>query len=180
MLPQRTTFFPATKTYLEKFWACSASAAVVFWVWLPPDEGTMLTVVAPLVSVWSPDACPPADPDAYPPAGSDPWAPPALWLSPWSPWVSTRNPCYSRWLINNYDGRRTLSSKKELSIICSTSLVGCWWCLVLLSLIASSSLVITEWNSFINWGGLIFCYILSLVLSCSLITGGWLGLIFFN
>ena len=83
----------------------------------------------------------------------------------------------TRWLINNYDGRRILSSKKELSFVCSTSLISCWWCLVLLSLIAFSTLVATGWNSFIYWGGLIFCCILSLILTFSLITGGWLSLI---
>jgi hypothetical protein len=80
-------------------------------------------------------------------------------------------------MINNYDGRRTLSSKKELSFVCSTSLISCWCYLVLLSLIDYSSLVINGWNSFIYWGGLIFCCILSLILGCSLITAGWLSLI---
>jgi hypothetical protein len=80
-------------------------------------------------------------------------------------------------MINNYDGRRTLSSKKEISLVCSTSLISCWCYLVLLSLIDYSNLIITGWNSFIYCGGLIFCCILSLILAFSLITGGWLGLI---
>ena len=83
----------------------------------------------------------------------------------------------TRWVINNYDGRRTLSTKSELSLVCINSLIYYYWCLVLLRLIASSSLVATGWNCFIRLGGLIFCCILSLVLSFSLITGGWLGLI---
>ena len=83
----------------------------------------------------------------------------------------------TRWMINNYDGRRTLSSKKEISLVCSTSLISCWCYLVLLSLIDYSNLIITGWNSFIYCGGLIFCCILSLILAFSLITGGWLGLI---
>ena len=83
----------------------------------------------------------------------------------------------TRWVINNYDGRRILSTKSELSLVCINSLICYYWCLVLLRLIASSSLVSTGWNCFIRLGGLIFCCILSLVLSFSLITGGWLGLI---